>query len=492
MIPGVARPATVLPAARAMKTDRHVRLASVAAVGALVALLAACGGESAAGPPDPNARVAVASPTGARAALVGQPFEYDATRRDSVFADPLGRGLHYTVSVQPASGLTVNGTVITGTPSGPGVFGASITATDANGRTATDPFRIVVFSRALTTPVLPATSHAYSDQTAPLPAHFAMDGPGGSILSQDNTPAGNAITDAGATLGRVLFYDRRLSQNDRLSCSSCHAQQFGFSDSAQFSRGFVDERTLRHAPAIVNVRFYKRGRMFWDERVASVEEQVLQPIQSPVEMGMPIPSLEAKLSLVPFYRPLFQAAFGSDTITGDRIARALAQFVRSIVSTGSKFDAAFAGGGPPDFASVFTAEELEGRDLFNGVGKCSTCHVTHAQSGLEPVNTGLDPLPNDLGAGLGRFKPPSLRNVSARRRFMHDGRFDSIEAVIEFYLTGVQDSPDLDARMRGTDGLPQRIDLTSAQRAALAAYLRTLTDEMVLTAPKWSDPFPAP
>jgi cytochrome c peroxidase len=482
-----------------MTTDRPHRVAALGAATVLVAVLA-CGGDPTAAPPDTTGngpdtttrpRVALASPTPPIAAMVGDAFSFDARRGDSVFRDPVGRGLTYSVVVPPACGLTISGTRISGTPTAPNVCVASITAADGAGNTLTHEFRIVVFSRDMPMPALPATLHAYSDGSAPLPAHFAAPGPGGSVLEQDNTPAGNPITDAGATLGRVLFHDRRVSRDDRFSCSSCHVQAFGFGDSAQFSLGVGNGRTIRHAPAIVNVRFYKRARMFWDERSPSLEDQVLQPIQSPVEMGMEIPNLEAKLSLVPYYRPLFQAAFGSDTITQERIARALAQFVRSIVSGRAKFDSAFAGGGPPDFARVFTAEELEGRDLFNGVGKCATCHVTHAHSGLDPANTGLDVALTDLGAGAGRFKPPSLRNVASRRRFMHDGRFTTLAQVVDFYVTGVQDSPNLDPRMRGADGLAQRFNFTAAQRAALVAYLHTLTDHTVLTAAKWSDPFPA-
>ena len=154
----------------------------------------------------------------------------------------------------------------------------------------------------------------------------------------DNTPASNPITDAGATLGRVLFYDRRMSVNDQVACASCHIQAFGFADTARLSRGFAGKLTRRHSMALANARFYANGRFFWDERARTLEAQVLMPVQDPVEMGMTLPALEAKLGGIEYYRPLFQSAFGTQQITSDRIAGALAQFVRAMVTSEARFD----------------------------------------------------------------------------------------------------------------------------------------------------------
>lgn len=438
--------------------------------------------------------VSVQSPNAPQGATVGVPFSYDATKGGTAFRDPRGAGLTYTVALAPATaGLSASGGQITGTPNAAGPVSVTVTTTDGAGKTAAQSFLVVVFSGDLTAPALPATPLAYSDATAPLPAHFTAPGPGGPVTATDNTPPDNPVSDAGATLGRVLFYDRRLSINDRVSCASCHQQQFGFSDTLRLSRGFLGGQTGRHSMGLANARFYQRGRFFWDERAATLEAQVLQPIQDPTEMGMPLDVLVAKLSLTSFYPPLFTAAFGSPDVTADRIARALAQFVRSMVSGDATFDQVFAGGAmPPNFAGVLTSEELLGHQVFTGPrGGCSRCHTTLAQVSDNVHNTGLDAQPADPGAGQARFKSPSLRNVAVRPPYMHDGRFRTLEEVVEFYNSGVQLTPGLDPRLLTPppNGQPVRLNLTAEEKAALVAFLRTLTDQAFLTNPKFSSPF---
>lgn len=239
---------------------------------------------------------------------------------------------------------------------------------------------------------------------------------------------------------------------------------------------------------LANARFYARGHFFWDERANTLEDQVLQPIQNSVEMGMTLPAVVTKLQLTSYYGALFQAAFGTTDITSDRIARALAQYVRSLVSGGAKYDRAFTGG-PPNFANVFTASELQGQQLFNGAAGCARCHETDAFNADNIHNTGLDATITDVGAGNGRFKAPSLRNVAIRGRYMHDGRFTSLDQVVEFYNSGVQNNPGLDNRLRAPNGQPQRLNLTAQQKAAIVAYLGTLTDSTFLTNAKFASPF---
>ena len=300
-------------------------------------------------------------------------------------------------------------------------------------------------------------------------------------------PTTNTTTDAGATLGRVLFYDVRLSINNTVACGSCHLQRFGFADTAQASRGFNGGVTARHAMALGNARFYRRARFFWDERAATLEDQVLQPIQNSIEMGMTLPALTTKLSATSFYAPLFTAAFGSSEVTSDRIARALAQFVRSLVTANSRFDQSMGGGAP------LTPQEQQGLNLFNGRAGCARCHGTAANVSDDIHNTGLDATITDAGAGGGRFKAPSLRNVGVRGRFMHDGRFTSLEQVIDFYDNGVQNNPQLDGRLQangpGAGGGVQRLGLNAGERAALVAFLNSLTDSAFLTEVKFSNPF---
>jgi cytochrome c peroxidase len=286
----------------------------------------------------------------------------------------------------------------------------------------------------------------------------------------------------------VLFYDTRLSANNKTACASCHQQQFGFGDTARFSTGLNGEHTSRHAMALANARFYRTGRYFWDERAASLEAQVLQPIQNSVEMGMSLDSLVPRLQTTKYYPALFASAFGTPEVTTDRIARALAQFTRSLVSAESPFDRAFQGAPPPNFG-VLTAQQQEGQRLFAGRAGCQVCHGTNAQVLDAPHNTGLDAAPADSGAGEGRFKAPSLRNVAVRAPYMHDGRFSTLREVVDFYDHGVQANPALDIRLRTPNGAPRRLNLTPEQRDAIVAYLESLTDSTFLKAERFSNPF---
>jgi len=202
----------------------------------------------------------------------------------------------------------------------------------------------------ITQPNLPATAYNY---VMTYPAHIQS-----ALAANDNTPVGNAITNDGATLGRVLFYDKNLSKNNTVSCGSCHSPANLFSDNRTFSTGFAGGLTSRHSMALLNVRFYRSGKMFWDERSPTLENQVLQPIQNTVEMGMTLAQLESKVASLNYYPALFQKAFGSTQIDSNRIARALAQFVRSIVTYQSKYDQVKQG------LASFTANEAAGEQLF--------------------------------------------------------------------------------------------------------------------------------
>lgn len=303
---------------------------------------------------------------------------------------------------------------------------------------------------------------------------------GGGGRGFDNTPVANPVTDAGATLGRVLFYDRQLSANDRIACASCHVQAFGFADTARLSRGFAGGATKRHSMALGNARLYANGRFFWDERASSLEAQVLMPVQDAVEMGMTLPALERKLSEVSYYAPLFKSAFGSTTISSERISQALAQFVRALVSSDAPFDR-----GP----GALNEQERDGLRLFNGPAGCARCHVGPALAGDRTHNTGLDATIVDAGAGRGEFKVPSLRNIAVRAPYMHDGRFTTLAQVVDHYNGGVKNNPSLDQRLRGRGASPRGLGLSVAQRDAIVAYMRTLTDTTFLTAPQFADPF---
>ncbi len=344
--------------------------------------------------------------------------------------------------------------------------------------------------------LLPLTPANYSNQ--PLPPIFLQQ----PILGQDNTPANNPVTNNAATLGRSLFYDKRLSLNQTISCASCHQPAAGFSDPRKFSVGFNGGLTGRNSMGLTNARWYQRLRFFWDERAATLEDQVLQPIQNSVEMGMTLPALVTRLSAEPYYTTLFTSAFGDATVNSDRISKALAQFVRSIISTNSRFDQGRAPG--VNFTNL-TAQENEGRDIFNtpALGGCAACHGTdNFVPGPNINNNGLENPYIDKGRGAltllpqdeGLFKVPSLRNIELTAPYMHDGRFATLEAVVEFYNSGVVNHPNLSPPLRNppnapNPGQPRRLNLTVAQKAALVAFMKTLTDTGVTTDPRWQDPF---
>ena len=358
--------------------------------------------------------------------------------------------------------------------------------------------------------ILNLPNEPYDYMNLNLPSHFINNVPGQplptSVNGIDNTPADNPITNDGATLGRVLFYDKKLSANGTISCASCHKQDKGFSDDEVLSIGFDGGTTGRHSMTLINSRYYQRGRFFWDERAATLEEQVLMPFQDPVEMGMTIEQVVSTVQEQEYYPELFEKAFGSTEITSDKISKALAQFVRSIVSYSSKYDQGRASSTSPgaNFAN-FTAEENLGKNLFfqtipNGGGACFGCHTTEAfvSANPGPQNNGLDLVSTtDLGAGAvytnpifeGRFKTSTLRNIELTAPYMHDGRFATLEEVVEHYNSGIQAHPTLSPALTDDNGNPVRLNFTEAEKAALVAFLKTLTDNTVSDEVKWSNPF---
>jgi cytochrome c peroxidase len=325
------------------------------------------------------------------------------------------------------------------------------------------------------------------------------------IQGQINTPVTNPITDNGATLGRVLFYDKNLSINNTISCASCHKQANGFSDPVRFSLGFNGGTTGRNSMSLIDAKYYPNGRFFWDQRAATLEDQTLMPIQDLVEMGMTLPALEAKLKTLAYYPVLFQRAFGDSLISSARIAAALSQFVRSIVSYQSKYDAGRSTfppvPAPPPNAPFpnFTPQENRGKEVFlvPTLGGCAPCHGSETFTAPEEKNNGLDMNTTDRGFGAvtnnmnldGTFKVTSLRNVEMTAPYMHDGRFATLEQVVEHYSTGVRNHPNLSPQLRLPNGQPRLANLSVQDKAALVAFLRTLTDVNVTTDVKYSNPF---
>lgn len=350
------------------------------------------------------------------------------------------------------------------------------------------------------TPQLPSPAYDYSK--ANMPAYIA------EYLRLnpqiDNTPADNPLTNEGAALGRVLFYDKLLSFNNTISCSSCHHQETAFTDAKSFSNGFNGGFTKRNAMSTVNLRYFKAGKMFWDLRAPTLEAQVLMPIQDHVEMGITsLTGLVAKLSQVSYYPALFKNAFGSPDITSDKIARAIAQFMRSITSFDSRYDQ-----GLSSNFSTFTPQENRGFAMVKRAF-CLECHsdLTHVASGTSPSflvvensgqntgngsNNGLEADYTDKGIGaisgkqsdMGTFKIPTLRNIELTAPYMHDGRFSTLEQVLDHYSNGVQHNPN-----RGVQIPEGGFHFTDQEKADIISFLKTLTDRSLISDPRFSDPF---
>lgn len=333
--------------------------------------------------------------------------------------------------------------------------------------------------------------------------YFAIDYPDyyGPFLNQTNVPNNNATTNAGATLGRVLFFDKNLSVNNTISCASCHLQSNAFDDPNQFSTGFEGGQTTAHAMRLLNLQFYAANEFFWDRRAPSLEAQSTQPIQDGTEMGFDaahggFQALITKMDGLAYYPELFEFVFGTSAITETRVQNALAQYMRAMVSTNSKFDTGYAQVYDPqvpngnltlDFPN-FTAQENLGKRLFinppnqGGVG-CASCHQAPTFAlAINSRSNGLDAGETTI------FKSPSLKSVSLSNHFMHDGRFNTLAEVIEHYNSGIQAGPALDNRLR-PNGTPLRLNLTQEEKDALVAFLTTLVDTQMVADNRFSDPF---
>lgn len=363
--------------------------------------------------------------------------------------------------------------------------------------------RKIIFFGVVATAVLTAGTidlnnlDNYASQTKP------------TYIVRDNTPANNPITDRGATLGRVLFYDKNMSANNTIACASCHQQEFAFGDTAQLSRGFLGGTTGRHSMRLVNARFGQENKFFWNERATSLEDQTTHPIQDAVEMGFSgangqpdLDSLIRKLEAIPYYTDLFTFVYGDPAITEDRMQKAMAQFIRSIQSFDSKFDAGLAGANNNINANFtnFTTAENNGKTLFltpppQGGAGCQGCHRA-PEFDIDPqtLNNGVIAVAGSASLlDLTNTRAPSLRDIvnpdgTLNGPLMHNGNFITLAAVIAHYNLVPQNASNtnMDNRVTGPGG---NLGLTQTERDNLAAFLRTLTGSDIYTNAKWSSPF---
>lgn len=341
-----------------------------------------------------------------------------------------------------------------------------------------------------------------------------------AVLDLPSTPytyVSESLNNNIPTLGRVLFYDSRLSVNNSISCSSCHKQALAFADNVPLSQGFEGKLTFRNSMPIQNltsafeifppldstsVPFVPTDTLslFWDGREKMLKAMVLRPITNHVEMGITdLDALATKLSAIPDYQDLFTKAYGNPEVTQFKIADALSQFLQSIIARSGD--------------SPLNALQQAGHDLFFGKYDCNSCHQTQALNGYQLggstdpadrdsrgfINIGLDKTYKDIGfadvsgkaSDIGKFKIPTLHNVALTAPYMHDGRFKTIDDVLNHYSEGIQDHPNLDSRLRDINNQPRQMNISYHDKQAIIAFLNTLTDYKMITDPKFSNPFRA-
>lgn len=316
-------------------------------------------------------------------------------------------------------------------------------------------------------------------------------------------PANNPLTKEGVALGRMLFYEKKLSNNNTISCASCHQQQKAFTDGKALSPGSEGILGKRSTMSLANLLWAKR--FFWDGRATTLEQQALIPIQDPVEMHQTLEQAVAKLQQTPEYPTRFKLVFGSETITAENIAKALAQFERTLISADSRYDQYLAKKYQP------TAQELRGEALFfthpiagslRG-GNCGDCHGGFLTTLGNFHNNGLDTDFPDIGlegttgktSDRGKFKAPTLRNIALTAPYMHDGRFETLEEVLDHYNEHVQMSATLDpliieaSNEVSEPGAPVKLFLSEQEKKDIIAFMQLLTDSTFVTDSRFSDPF---
>lgn len=317
-----------------------------------------------------------------------------------------------------------------------------------------------------------------------------------------------------AILGRVLFYDTNLSKDGKISCASCHKQELAFSDNSAVSRGVFDRAGDRNSIALGSVLSFSAYYgtdlfgpsgipFFWDNRANTAAEQNLASMANPKEMDMSHADIVNAVQVQPYYEPLFRMAFNDGTVTAARVSEAIGEFVNAIGSYRSKFDReaektiGYNVYGNAEYAnfSGFSAAENRGKKIY--LDNCASCHSpTQGRPPKMKANNGLDATYPDAGVGgitnqsadMGMFKVPLLRNIALTAPYMHDGRFSTLEEVVEHYSTSIKLHPNLSPELRAGNA-PVRLNLSPEDKSDLVAFLNTLTDEQLLTEKRYANPF---
>lgn len=341
------------------------------------------------------------------------------------------------------------------------------------------------------------------DYTVAFPQHLRIQGLFPRAVERDK-----------AVLGRVLFYDKKLSKDGTIACASCHKQEAGFGDTKAVSEGVYNRVGDRNSIALASVSNFSAYygtdlngtqaiRFFWDNRAATAMEQSRGSLTNDKEMDMHMEEVATAVRNQPYYEPLFKKAYGDANVTQDRVLESIANFVNAMGSYQSKFDevAAKSVGNSYNYnyanlSEGLTASEQSGNKIYQA--NCASCHspimgrpmLFNASNGLDAATTA------DRGVGKvtsynqdeGTFKVPTLRNIALTAPYMHDGRFKTLEEVVEHYNSGVQNHPNLHPLLK-TGGQPKRLGLNEQQKQDLIAFLGTLTDDKVRNAVRFSDPF---
>jgi len=314
-------------------------------------------------------------------------------------------------------------------------------------------------------------------------------------------PADNPLTVEGVELGRHLFYEKKLSGNNSMSCANCHQQEKAFTDGKALSLGIDQRPTRRSAMSLANLLWFNQFN--WDGSASSLEAQARGPIENPVELHQPMAEAVKKLQATALYPPLFGKAFGSTTITEENILKALAQFQRTLISADARYDRYLQN------KEMLTPDELDGMRLFlthpdpstnTRGGNCGDCHGGTLLSLRTFHNNGLDEVLTDKGLGevtgratdMGKFKAPSLRNIALTAPYMHDGRLATLEQVLDHYNDHLRyNSPNLDPLIIEASNQPQgkTLRLTAEEKRKIIAFLHTLTDSTFINDKRFANPF---
>lgn len=331
-----------------------------------------------------------------------------------------------------------------------------------------------------------------TDQYMPTPSPLQIPQLFADNIIPPVIPLDNPQTVEGVTLGKKLFFDPILSANNTQACASCHSPRNAFTDPARFSVGVDGSVGTRNSMPLFNMAWNYDERFFWDGRVFSLEHQALEPVTNPIEMNTTWDAVITKLQDHEDYPQLFLEAFGNVAITKELTTKALAQFERTLITSNSKFDRHLQG------TATLTPQELNGLNVFldETRGDCFHCHGNpNNPLWTDNIfhNNGLDATFTDIGLGEftgdpadnGKFKSPSLRNLAFTAPYMHDGRFNTLDEVINHYSEGLQDSPTIDPLMKKVD--EGGVQLSDQDKADLKAFLLSLSDPSFINNPAFNN-----